>query len=69
MSEFVTTLREQVRETQRALTAAQAARHPHEVRLHLARLRDLLEIAERHAVDTRDWVHPSVRQILESEAS
>jgi len=43
-----------------ALRAAREAGHDHEAELHLARVRDLLELAGRHDVDTAGWVDPAV---------
>ncbi|SDM33068.1 hypothetical protein [Allokutzneria albata] len=60
MSEFGTTLRSQVEQRFAALVVARDAGHDYEVHLHGARIRDLLEMAARHGVDTRGWVDPAV---------
>ncbi|MFB9907858.1 hypothetical protein [Allokutzneria oryzae] len=60
MSEFGTTLRSQIEQRLAALVVALDAGHDHEVHLHGARIRDLLETAARHGVDTDGWVDPAV---------
>lgn len=59
MNEFTTVLRGQVDQAKRAMTTAKEARHDREVDLHVARIRDLLDMAARHGVDTSDWVDPA----------
>jgi hypothetical protein len=56
MSGFAAVLREEVASTRRSLEAAQSAGQPFEVHLHSARLLDLLDRAQRNAVDTAGWV-------------
>ncbi|RSD09184.1 hypothetical protein [Amycolatopsis eburnea] len=56
MSEFVSVLRERVAGALDALNAARDAGLDREVELHVARVRDLLELAGRHDVDTTGWV-------------
>lgn len=56
MSGFTAVLREEIETTRRSLEAAQQAGHPFEVHLHSARLLDLLDRAQRNAVDTAGWV-------------
>lgn len=56
MGEFKTELRSKVVEAERTLATAQQAGHEYEVHLHGARIRDLLDLAGRHGIDTRDWV-------------
>ncbi|MEV4143850.1 hypothetical protein AB0J40_09300 [Amycolatopsis sp. NPDC049691] len=58
--EFVAVLRGRVTATVDALASAREAGLGHEVELHLGRLRDLLELAERHDVDVAGWVDPAV---------
>ncbi|MFB9905976.1 hypothetical protein [Allokutzneria oryzae] len=60
MSEFEATLRSQVDERLKALAAAQEAGHDYEAHLHSARIRDLLDMAARHGVNTGGWVDPAV---------
>ncbi|WP_143021321.1 hypothetical protein [Prauserella marina] len=56
MSQFATVLRSRVDDAHQAMIAAQQAGHDYEVHLHSARLRDLLDLAARHDVDTTGWV-------------
>lgn len=56
MSEFETALRSQVDNAQQALETARHAGHDYEVHLHAARIRDLLDLAAQHGIDTTDWV-------------
>ncbi len=56
VSEFMTVLRDRITGAKDALDAARDAGHDHEVNLHIARLRDLLDLARRHDVDTAGWV-------------
>lgn len=60
MSEFTMVLRSQVAEAQRALVTAQEVGHDYEVHLHGARIRDLLDRAAQHGIDTGDWVDPAM---------
>jgi hypothetical protein len=60
MSAFEAALRDQVDATQRSLTEARSAGHDYEVVRLDARLRDLLDLAARHGIDTREWVDPTV---------
>lgn len=59
MSEFVTVLRGRVHGSQEKLATAREAEHDYEVYLHIARIKDLLDLAERHGVDTTDWIDPT----------
>jgi hypothetical protein len=56
MNEFESVLRDKVTEAGRTLTEARQAGHDYEVHLHSARIRDLLDVADRHGIDTRDWI-------------
>lgn len=56
MNEFESVLRDQVGEAGRTLTAARQAGHEYEVHLHASRIRDLLDLAEQHGIDTHDWI-------------
>lgn len=56
MSGFAAVLREEIESTRRSLETAQRADQSFEVHLHSARLLDLLDRAERNAVDTAGWV-------------
>jgi hypothetical protein len=60
MNEFETTLRSQVNEALQTLAVAQQTGHNYEAHLHGARIRDLLDLAARHGVNTGDWVDPAV---------
>ncbi|WP_132113360.1 hypothetical protein [Actinocrispum wychmicini] len=60
MSQFEAALRGQVQRARQTLTAAQRAGHDYEVHLHAARIRDLLDLAARHGIDTGDWIDPAV---------
>jgi hypothetical protein len=59
MSEFVTVLRGRIQGTQKKLTAAREAGHDYEIYLHIARIKDLLDLAERHGIDTTAWIDPA----------
>ena len=59
MDEFVRALRGDVESAHEKLIAAREAGHNYEVHLHVARIKDLLELAERHNVDTASWIDPS----------
>lgn len=56
MSEFERALRDQVDEAVQTLSVARQAGHDYEVHLHGARIRDLLDLAATHGIDTSDWV-------------
>ena len=60
MSEFETALHSQIEQSRRALTAARQVGHDYEVHPHAARIRDLLELATKHGIDTSDWVDPAL---------
>lgn len=57
---FKSTLRTKIAEAERTLGEAQQAGHDYEVHLHGARIRDLLDMAERHGIDTDGWVSPAI---------
>ncbi|MFD8497363.1 hypothetical protein [Amycolatopsis sp. NPDC059657] len=59
MSEFVTVLRGRIQGAQEKLAAAREAGHDYEIYLHVARIKDLLDLAERHGVDTAAWIDPA----------
>jgi hypothetical protein len=59
MSEFVTVLRGRVQGAQKELSAARQAEHDYEIYLHIARIQDLLDLAERHGIDTTAWIDPT----------
>jgi len=59
VSEFVTVLRTRVRGVQHALSSAREVGHDFEIDLHVARIRELLDLAERNGVDTAGWVPPT----------
>ncbi|GAB3357470.1 MULTISPECIES: hypothetical protein [Amycolatopsis] len=59
MSEFVTVLRGRVQGAQQKLATAREAGHDYEIYLHIARIKDLLDLAERHGIDTTDWIDPA----------
>jgi len=56
MTAFEMTLRTEVTEALRTLATARDAGHDYEVHLHVARLRDLFDMATRHGIDTSGWV-------------
>ncbi|PXY17001.1 hypothetical protein [Prauserella muralis] len=60
MSEFEAVLRGQVADGLKTLDQARRAGHDYEVHLHGARIRDLLDMAARHGIDTGEWVDPAV---------
>ncbi|GAB2864402.1 hypothetical protein [Lentzea nigeriaca] len=66
MNEFETALRDKVTDAGRTLTEARQAGHDYEVHLHSARIRDLLDLAERHGIDTHDWIDATQLESLES---
>ncbi|GLZ27896.1 hypothetical protein Lesp02_00860 [Lentzea sp. NBRC 105346] len=59
MNEFESTLRNKISEAVLTLGEAQQAGHEYEIHLHGARIRDLLDVAERHGIDTSGWVSPA----------
>lgn len=60
MSEFETVLRSQIDGARRTLDEARQVGHDYEAHLHAARIRDLLDMAANHEIDTRDWVDPAL---------
>ncbi|NGY64329.1 hypothetical protein G7043_35985 [Lentzea sp. NEAU-D13] len=56
MSEFEAELRNKVAEAERTLHEARQAGHDYEIHLHTARIRDLLDLATRHGIDTTGWI-------------
>ncbi|WP_439657721.1 hypothetical protein ACSHWB_35780 [Lentzea sp. HUAS TT2] len=60
MSEFEAALRSKVTEAQETLREARRAGHDYEIHLHSARIRDLLDRAAQHGVDTHDWIDPAL---------
>lgn len=60
MSEFMTTLQCGIEQAQRALVDAHLAGQPADAQAHRARLKDLLEVADRTGVDPRAWVDPLI---------
>lgn len=70
MTAFETTLRTEVTEALRTLAAARDAGHDYEVHLHVARLKDLLDMATRHGIDTSGWVRAAeLESALSSRAA
>ena len=67
LSAFVATLQGGVEQAQRALVDAHLAGQPEEAQMYGARLRDLLEVAERTGVDAEAWVDPLVLVILRED--
>lgn len=55
---MITELRTQIVTTQCNLARAEQAGESHEVYLHQARLRDLIDIAARHDIDVTAWIDP-----------
>lgn len=60
MSEFETELRNKVDEADRILREARRAGHDYEIHLHGARIRDLLDMAAEHGIDTTAWIDPAL---------
>lgn len=58
MSEFEAELRSRVSEAEEMLKQAVEAGHEYEIHLHGARIRDLLDLAARHGIDTTRWIDP-----------
>jgi hypothetical protein len=58
MSEFEAELRSKVAEAEETLKQAGEAGHDYEMHLHGARIRDLLDLAARHGIDTSAWIDP-----------
>ena len=56
MSEFVTVLRGRVDRARQDLVAARVAGRDDDVDLHVARIEELLDLAERHGVDAVMWI-------------
>jgi hypothetical protein len=67
MSEFKTVLRGRIQGTHEKLAAAREADHDYEIYLHIARIKDLLDLAERHGVDTTAWIDPAELTTAERE--
>ncbi|MFE3785542.1 hypothetical protein ACFXPA_46045 [Amycolatopsis sp. NPDC059090] len=69
-SQFAAEVRRGISEAQRATTVAMETGHPYEAYLHRTRLAELLEIAERHDIDTAALVRAEVLTALaEDEAA
>ncbi|SDY10929.1 hypothetical protein SAMN05421504_104532 [Amycolatopsis xylanica] len=66
MSEFVTALQGRIQGAQEKLAAAREAEHDYEIYLHIARIKDLLDTAERVGVDTSGWIDPAELATAES---
>ncbi|MGW6930844.1 hypothetical protein ACWGE0_12330 [Lentzea sp. NPDC054927] len=60
MSEFEAALRNKVSEAWETLREARQAGHDYEIHLHSARIRDLLDRAAQHGIDTRNWIDPAL---------
>ena len=60
MSEFEAELRNKVAEAEQTLQEARQAGHDYEIHLHTARIRDLLDLATRHGIDTTGWIAPEL---------
>ncbi|GGU15883.1 hypothetical protein [Lentzea flava] len=60
MSEFETELGRKIAEAGEMLKQAREAGHDHEVHLHSARIRDLLDVAAQHGIDTTHWISPAL---------
>ena len=67
MSAFVATLQGGVEQAQREFLTAHLAGQPEEAQTHRARLKDLLEVAERTGVDAEAWVDPLVLVTLRED--
>ena len=60
MSEFEAELRNKVTEARDTLRVARQAGHDYEIHLHSARIRDLLDRAAQHGIDTHVWIDPAL---------
>jgi hypothetical protein len=60
MSEFEAELRSKIAEAGGAMNQAREAGHDYEIHLHGARIRDLLDLAGRHGIDTTAWIDPAM---------
>jgi len=56
----VATLRDEIEQAVRAFVTAHRAGEPDEAHRYRARLKDLLEVAERTGVDAEAWVDPFI---------
>lgn len=56
MSEFETVLRGRVSGVREELVAARASARDEDVYMHVARIEELLDLAQRHGVDTAMWI-------------
>jgi hypothetical protein len=65
MDEFEVELRGKVAEAEMTLGRARRAGHDYEIHLHGARIRDLLDLAARHDIDTEGWIDST---LLENSA-
>ena len=63
MSEFEAELRSKIAEAEETLNQAREAGLDYEIHLHGARIRDLLDLAAQHGVDTTRWID---RALLEN---
>jgi hypothetical protein len=64
MSQFEAALQREIEQVQQSLTTTDPAQDGGEFEQHLARLRDLLDVAARAGVDTSGWISPAVRAML-----
>ncbi|WP_051784063.1 hypothetical protein [Lentzea aerocolonigenes] len=60
MNEFEAELRSKVSEAEEMLKQAVEAGHEYEIHLHSARIRDLLDRATQHGIDTTRWFDPAL---------
>ena len=68
MSEFRKVLRGQVAHAHDTVSDAWKTGNEEQAGQGAARLAELLELAERHGVDTSGWVEPAVRTFTETKA-
>jgi hypothetical protein len=59
MSEFVAVLQGRVDRAHEDLAAARLAEREDDIDLHVARIKELLDLAGRHGVDTATWIDPA----------
>lgn len=69
MSEFVKVLRGQVAQAHDTVNAAWKTGNEDRAGQGAARLAELLDLAERHGVDTSGWVDPAVRAFTETTSA
>ncbi|HEY1972247.1 MAG TPA: hypothetical protein VGH89_30125 [Pseudonocardia sp.] len=67
MSEFARVLRAQVEHAHRELGAAWRGGNEERAASAAVRLAELLDLADRHGVDTTRWIDPAARSFLKDQ--